>query len=912
MASIDINSMDVNIAEGTVYFLDRETECIYRLSIDTNNVTTVRCGVSRSVYSTIAYDWISRNMYWTDGFFKWIAVQPADTTDRSMYKVIIENDIEKPRALAVDPIAGFIFWFDINPSGYRIERASLDGSDRTRVITRSLLSVHDIETDPVNSRIYWTDARKYTIESSKYDGSDRRIIYKRINMFFRSISIDMDYVCATIFDEQSWRCIHKSTGDVKLTRFSEFSTSNPKLISIYKQELKPTMTDNCPMLGCEHFCVKLSSISACMCKEGYTMDTAGVCNGRNYFHIFAAVHMNNHLYGKGVFLCNATNICMFDYRASAGHTEPLLCLSSIGQVCRHLAVAASTGTIFYADSVANTINGYDLTTNVIGPLTAASNVSGLTFDWTDGHIYWTEATSGQVKALSLQTNAVMVISQTTSLPSLVTVDPHSRSLFWVEDTGGSSMQIMFKSLTDSSSAQVLKQFKTSSIRSLFYDITSNRLFYVDDNTLNTTTRNGSYSTSFPFNVDNVNQMVIYKTYVIWFSDTGYLNSISTHFFQKQQTSLPMTFGTVTGMAVYDPNLQHSSISPCRYMNGGCEHMCFTGLTGAVVCSCSYGFILQPDQKSCSSVYQSENFILAPDFANGIIYQVSTVDASVIALDITTAQRPLSVVYKRTSSYVYWADIREGQIMRASIDGTNEQVVFTSEGADSYPTFLALDSSTGNVYASIKNGVNSPNTGSIIVLQPSTRRFKTIVEDLQTVNGLALFPSKGIMFYMNGNGSASFIERASMDGTNPRAIVTLPNDGYTILTIDYVNILCEDGVTNGVFSSPCGSLVQEACMFQCYPGFISAIPNSTLTCREDGQWSGDPQTVCENKCLAPSESDNGRLWTSCHRAINETCQYDCFAGYTKNFDVITCTEGNTWSPALADMCSIDEGIVVQLD
>ena len=41
---------------------------------------------------------------------------------------VLFKDIESPRAIAVDPSKGLIFWIDYE-SG-RIERASMDGNDR--------------------------------------------------------------------------------------------------------------------------------------------------------------------------------------------------------------------------------------------------------------------------------------------------------------------------------------------------------------------------------------------------------------------------------------------------------------------------------------------------------------------------------------------------------------------------------------------------------------------------------------------------------------------------------------------------------------------------------------------------------------------------------------------------------------
>lgn len=61
-------------------------------------------GVSEG-YVKVAVDWVSHNIYWTDPMFRWIAMQPGDTTNSettSVYKIIVKDELERPYALAVD------------------------------------------------------------------------------------------------------------------------------------------------------------------------------------------------------------------------------------------------------------------------------------------------------------------------------------------------------------------------------------------------------------------------------------------------------------------------------------------------------------------------------------------------------------------------------------------------------------------------------------------------------------------------------------------------------------------------------------------------------------------------------------------------------------------------------------------
>lgn len=106
-----IVNMYPDVANKSLYYIDAAARTISRfenINMDLNDTyitnTTVHEGLSR-VLGSLVFDWISKNVYWTDGFFNWIGMQNAFSQDRLKYKVLI-GDVLRPYALAVDPING--------------------------------------------------------------------------------------------------------------------------------------------------------------------------------------------------------------------------------------------------------------------------------------------------------------------------------------------------------------------------------------------------------------------------------------------------------------------------------------------------------------------------------------------------------------------------------------------------------------------------------------------------------------------------------------------------------------------------------------------------------------------------------------------------------------------------------------
>lgn len=111
-----VTSIAANTEHDSVLFVDAKTNTLYNfdnfnlyMNQTSQQFTAMHTGISATT-SQIAYDWLSKNVYWTDGFYKWIATHPVmKKEDMSLYKVLVTKHLTKPEGIAVDPHKRYMF-----------------------------------------------------------------------------------------------------------------------------------------------------------------------------------------------------------------------------------------------------------------------------------------------------------------------------------------------------------------------------------------------------------------------------------------------------------------------------------------------------------------------------------------------------------------------------------------------------------------------------------------------------------------------------------------------------------------------------------------------------------------------------------------------------------------------------------
>ncbi|XP_034485345.1 low-density lipoprotein receptor-like isoform X6 [Drosophila innubila] len=275
-------ALDFVFRTGMIFWSDVTTQSIYKAPIDEGNDKTVVLKQSSVTSDGLAVDWIYNHVYYTDTHKCTIELT---NFDGNMGKVLIEDALDIPRSIALDPIDGWMYWSDWGASP-RIERAGMDGSHRTTIINYDIKWPNGITLDLVLKRIYWVDGKLNVISSANYDGSQRRqILYS--TEYLRhpfSISTFEDYIYWSDWEKQTVFKANKFTGEGVEPITAVHMLQHPMVVHVYHPYRQPDGVNHCQSVNghCSHLCLPAPRINerspriSCACPTGLKLMADGL------------------------------------------------------------------------------------------------------------------------------------------------------------------------------------------------------------------------------------------------------------------------------------------------------------------------------------------------------------------------------------------------------------------------------------------------------------------------------------------------------------------------------------------------------------------------------------------------------------------------------------------------------------
>lgn len=123
----------------------------------------------------LAVDWVAGNLYWCDKGTDTIEVSRLDGSHR---RVLVRGGLQEPRALALLPARGWLYWSDWGSAAH-IGRAGMDGSGRRVLLSEGLSWPNALAVLLPERELYFADAREDYIAVTDLDGRHLRILFSR-------------------------------------------------------------------------------------------------------------------------------------------------------------------------------------------------------------------------------------------------------------------------------------------------------------------------------------------------------------------------------------------------------------------------------------------------------------------------------------------------------------------------------------------------------------------------------------------------------------------------------------------------------------------------------------------------------------------------------------------------------------
>ena len=397
-------------------------------------------------------------MYWTDGERNSIEVADLNGTNR---KVLIWDDLDTPRALALHYHHGLMFWSDWGTNA-KIEVAEMDGTNRKKLITENLIWPNGLAVDRPTGRLYWNDAKLNTIESSDLHGNDRRTIITGVLHPYGLVVVG-NHVYWTDWQTKALHRVEKTTGSDNITVIGNLEG----LMDIRSVQTENIGENACGENngGCSHLCLRNAKSYTCACPTGLKMSKHNnkSCNFQpdNYLLITSRAGL--------------TRISL-DSQEYWDVTLPINDIINAIDVDFHWRKQL----IFYTDTKSKQIRSVDtrnFSNNNVVIFDGISESSSIAVDWIADNLYWVDARSSYIEVAKLDGGyRKVVVSENVYEPMSITVFPRKGYLFWADWSTNTKIERAF---TDGSSRKTLIDTDLGLPNGLVVDYVGKRLYWTD-------------------------------------------------------------------------------------------------------------------------------------------------------------------------------------------------------------------------------------------------------------------------------------------------------------------------------------------------------------------------------------------------------------------------------------------------
>ncbi|KAF7229497.1 low-density lipoprotein receptor-related protein 6 [Nothobranchius furzeri] len=751
----DAAAVDYVYSQGLIYWSDVSEEAIKRTSFSQSGASLVQTVVpGLTSPDGLACDWLGSKLYWTDSETNRIEVAELDG---SLRKVLFWQDLDQPRAIALDPQQGFMYWTDWGEVP-KIERAGMDGTNRSIIIDKEINWPNGLTLDYAQQKLYWADAKHNFIHRCNLDGSSREVVVKGELPHPFALTLFEDTLFWTDWTTHSIHSCQKQTGNEQ--RIVHSNIFSPMDIHVFSPKRQPvSLSSSCSLNngGCSHLCLLSPTrpFFRCACPTGVQMREDGkTCRD-------GATQM--------LLLARRTDLRRISLD-TPDFTDVILQVDDI----RH-AIAVDydpvEGYIYWTDDDVKAIrrsqlDGSDAQFVVVAQV---SHPDGIAVDWIARNLYWTDTGTDRIEVTRLNgTMRKILISEDLDEPRAIVLDPVAGYLYW---TDWGEVPKIERANLDGTERVVMVNTTLGWPNGLALDYSELKIYWGDAKmdrievmNMNGTGRRVLVEDKIP----HIFGFTLLGDYIYWTDwQRRIIERVHKHTAEREFIidELPDLMG-LKAVNVHEA----VGTNPCADNNGGCSHLCLYTPHG-VQCGCPIGLELIADMQTCII---PEAFLLFSRHTDIRRISLETNNNNV-PIPLTGVMEASALDFDVTDNRIYWTDITLKTISRAFMNGSAlEHVV--QFGLD-YPEGMAVDWLGKNLYWA------DTGTNRIEVAKLDGQHRQVLVwKDLDSPRALALDPAEGYMYWTEWGGKPK-IDRAAMDGTG-RITLVADVGRANGLTIDY--------------------------------------------------------------------------------------------------------------------------------
>ncbi|KAK2835367.1 hypothetical protein Q5P01_015851 [Channa striata] len=239
-------------SNSTLYWAEQQQGFIYRVSMNEKPQKAVLLLKVQGSVSGLAVDWIHQLLFWTSMESASVGV---GLLDGSAQRQLITG-LDKPSAVAVDPVQGLLFWAQCGRSP-KIEKAGLNGKRRMPLVTSLIRHPVALSLDVPRQLLYWVDQTMRSISRVNFEGSDRKTVVESNGYLDRPFGLVV-FEGFVYWSEEVTRSISRADKhngrqlQVLLT-----NVTSPRGVVIIHPVLQPHGPSVCGHPGelCQHKCV---------------------------------------------------------------------------------------------------------------------------------------------------------------------------------------------------------------------------------------------------------------------------------------------------------------------------------------------------------------------------------------------------------------------------------------------------------------------------------------------------------------------------------------------------------------------------------------------------------------------------------------------------------------------------------